>query len=535
MRKLGVSTLLLLLLMTSFARSQKKPATKPQSPASGSAAWVESTLKKMTLREKLGQMLMPHYFGVFTSADSAAYKELLHEVEVNHVGGFLVGTQRGPLGIERSQVYATAVLTNELQKRAKVPLLIGADFESGTSMRIDEGTSFPSAMAVGATGDPKLAYTVGKVTAIEARAAGVRWIFAPDADVNNNPDNPIINIRSFGEDPQRVSEYVTQFIRGVEENGGLSSVKHFPGHGNVSVDSHLSLATVPGSRKELEANELVPFRVAIAAGASSIMPGHLNVPAYETDPSVPATISRNILTGLLRDELKFKGLIVTDAMDMGGVTSQFAPGDAAVRAVEAGADVLLMPPVPDAAMASLEEAVKSGRIPGTRIDDSVRRILQAKSRLGLDKDRLVDIDRLNEKFAKPEYETQAQAIADRGVTLLRDNARLLPLDAARPLRVLLVSLSADADPYPGVTIEPEIRWRVDSLTALRADTQFANANFLKLPPPESYDVAIAALFVRVADRKGNVGLPDNQRAIVNQMLGTGKPVVVLSFGSPYLI
>ena len=534
MRKLGLSALPLLLVMTISLRAQKSSSRSPRRTVA-SSPWVEATLKKMTLREKLGQMLMPYYFGVFTSSDSPSYKELLHQVEENYVGGFILGTQRGPLGIERSQVYPTAALTNELQKHAKTPLLIGADFETGTGMRIDEGTSFSSPMAVAAANDPRAAYTIGKITALEARAAGVRWIFAPDADVNNNPDNPIINIRSFGEDPQRVSEYVTQFIRGVEENGGLSSAKHFPGHGNVSVDSHLSLATVPGSRKELEASELVPFRAAVAAGASSIMPGHLNVPAYETDPSVPATISRNILTGLLRHELNFKGLIVTDAMDMGGVTSQFAPGDAAVRAVEAGADVLLMPPVPDAAMASLEEAVKSGRIPGTRIDDSVRRILQAKSRLGLDKDRLVDIDRLNEKFAKPEYETQAQAIADRGVTLLRDNARLLPLDAARPLRVLLVSLSADADPYPGVTIESEIRWRVDALAALRADTQFATANSLKLPSPESYDIAIAALFVRVADRKGNVGLPDNQRAIVNQMLATGKPVVVMSFGSPYLV
>ena len=534
MRKLGLSALSLLLLMTISLRAQKS-SSKSSRRTAASSPWVEATLKKMTLREKIGQMLMPYYFGVFTSTDSAAYKELLHQVEENHVGGFILGTQRGPLGIERSQAYPTAALTNELQKHAKTPLLIGADFETGTGMRIDEGTSFPSPMAVAAANDPKAAYTIGKITALEARAAGVRWIFAPDADVNNNPDNPIINIRSFGEDPQRVSEYVTQFIRGVEENGGLSSAKHFPGHGNVSVDSHLSLATIPGSRKELEATELVPFRAAIAAGVSSVMPGHLNVPAYETDPSVPATISRNIITGLLRDELKFKGLIVTDAMDMGGVTSQFAPGDAAVRAVEAGADVLLQLPVPDAAMASLEDAVKSGRIPASRIDDSVRRILQAKSRLGLDKDRLVDIDSLNEKFAKPEYEVQAQAIADRGVTLLRDAAHLLPLDASRPLRVLLVSLSADADPYPGVTIEPEIRWRVDSLTALRADTQFASANFLKLPPPESYDLAIAALFVRVADRKGNVGLPDNQRAIVNQMLATGKPVVVLSFGSPYLI
>ena len=534
MRKLGLSALFVLLLMTLSSRAQKTSPKNPRQPAAN-AAWVEATLKKMTLREKLGQMLMPYYFGVFTSTESADYKELIHQVEENRVGGFILGTQRGPLGIERSQVYPTAVLTNELQKRAKTPLLIGADFETGTGMRIDEGTSFPSAMAVGATGDPQAAYTMGKITALEARAAGVRWIFAPDADVNNNPDNPIINFRSFGEDPQQVAQYVSQFIRGIEENGGLAAAKHFPGHGNVSVDSHLSLATVPGDRKELESTELVPFRAAISAGAGSVMPGHLNVPAYEPDPNLPATISRNVLTGLLRDELKFKGLIVTDAMDMGGVTSIYAPGDAAVRAVEAGADVLLMPPVPDAAMASLEAAVKSGRITLSRVDESVRRILQAKSRLGLEKDRLVDVEHLNEKFAKPEYEAQAQAIADRGVTLLRDSSKLLPLDSTHPLRVLLVSLSADADPYPGETIEPEIRWRVDSLKALRADMQFSTAGALKLPPPDSYDLAIAALFVRVADRKGNVGLPDDQRAFVNQVLATGKPVVVMSFGSPYLI
>ena len=533
MRKLGLGTLVLLLLMTPYARSQKI-TPKAKVPAAKNA-WVESTLKKMTLREKLGQMLMPHYFGVFTSADSATYKELLHEVEVNHVGGFLVGTQRGPLGIERSQVYPTAQLTNELQKRAKVPLLIGADFESGTAMRIDEGTSFPSAMAVGATGDPKAAYTVGKVTALEARAAGVRWIFAPDADVNNNPDNPIINIRSFGEDPQQVAQFVAQEIRGIEENGGLATPKHFPGHGDVSVDSHLSLATVPGDRVEMEANELVPFRAAIAAGSGSIMPGHLAVPAFEPDATLPATVSKNILTGLIRDGLKFKGLVVTDAMDMGGVTNLFPPGEAAVRAVEAGADVLLMPPVPDAAMSGLERAVKSGRISPKRIDDSVRRILLAKSKLGLDKNRLTDIERLDKSFGKPEFLTQAQNIADRGVTLLRDTTHTLPLDATKPMRVLLVSLSADADPYPGETIEPEIRWRVDSLKALRADLQFANVSTLKLPPADSYDVAIAALFVRVADRKGNVGLPDEQRAFVNQMMAAEKPVVVIAFGSPYLI
>jgi len=538
MRKWGLSTATLVLvaifsLMTPPARSQKHFQAKSKPVASD--AWVEKTLKKMTLREKLGQLLMVIFFGVFDSAESSEYKEVLHEVEENHVGGLIIVTDRGPLGIERSQVYPTAVVTNELQRRAKIPLLVGADFEAGTGMRLDEGTSFPSAMAIAATGDPKLAYSAGKYTALEARAAGVQWIFAPDADVNNNPDNPIINIRSFGEDPATVAAYVKEFVRGVEDNGALATAKHFPGHGNVGVDSHISLATVPGDRKELESTELVPFRAAIAAGVSSIMPGHLAVPAFEPDPGVPATLSRNILTGLLRDDMKFRGLIITDALDMGGVTSNYPPGEAAVRAVEAGTDVLLMSPSPDAAIAGLEDAVKSGRISEKRIDESVRRILAAKARVGLNKNRYVDIARLNEKFARPEYETEAQSIADRGVTLLCDTPWLLPLDATKPLRVLLVALSSDADPNPGETIEPEIRPRVDSLKVLRADTQYAPVSTLKLPPPETYDVAIAALFVRVADRKGDLGFPDDQRSFVNQLLDAGKPTVVASFGSPYLI
>lgn len=538
MGKWGLSNATLVLvvtlsLMTLSARSQRNPRTKPAPVASN--AWVEQTLKKMTLREKLGQMLMVTFFGVFDSAESAEYREVLHEVEENHVGGLIIVTDRGPLGIERSQVYPTAVGTNELQRRAKIPLLVGADFEAGTGMRLDEGTSFPSAMAIAATGDPKLAYAAGKYTALEARAAGVRWILAPDADVNNNPDNPIINIRSFGEDPASVAAYVKEFVRGVEDNGALATAKHFPGHGNVGVDSHISLPTVPGDRSELEATELVPFRAAIAAGVSSIMPGHLAVPAFEPDPELPATLSRNILTGLLRDEMKFRGLVITDALDMGGITAQYPPGEAAVRAVEAGTDVLLMSPSPDAAMAGLEQAVKSGRVSEKRIDASVRRILAAKARLGLNQNRTVDVARLNEKFARPEYETEAQNIADRGVTLLRDTPWLLPLDSTKPLRVLLVALSSDADPNPGETIEPEIRPRVDSLKVLRADTLYAPVGALKLPSPDSYDVAIAALFVRVADRKGDVGFPDDQLAFVNQLIAASKPTVVASFGSPYLI
>ena len=541
MRKFGLVSLALLLLMTSTARSQKKSTTKKPATAAASSKtaranpWVEATLRKMTLREKIGQMLMPLYFGSFTSAESDEYKNLLHQVMVNSVGGFIAGTTRGPLGIQRGQVYATAVLTNELQRRAKVPLLIGADFESGTRMRLDGGTSLPAAMAIGATGDPKLAYEAGKITALEARAAGVQWIFAPDADVNNNPDNPIINIRSFGEDPLLVAEYVAQEVKGIQDNGALATPKHFPGHGDVSVDSHLSLATVPGSKDELEGNELVPFRAAIAAGTSSIMPGHLAIPAFEPDPDTPATTSHAVLTGLLRDEMQFKGLIITDAMDMGGVTSMYPPGEAAVRSVLAGADVLLMPPVPDAAMAGLLKAVKKGRISEKRIDDSVRRILAAKARVGLDKSRFTNVEDIDKKFARPAYLEAAQKIADRGVTLMRDTPKTLPLSATKPLRVLLVSLSADPDPYPGETIEPEIRSRVGSLATLRADTKFVSATCLKLPPPDTYDVAIAALFVRVADRKGDIAFPAEQRAVVTQLFAAGKPVVIAAFGSPYLI
>jgi beta-N-acetylhexosaminidase len=534
MRERSLVLLALLLFMTPSGRAQATRSRKTQRPA-GDDKWVEKTLKKMTLQEKLGQLLMPYYLGEFTPIESPEYKELVRQVEENHVGGFIVGTRTTALGVERSQAYATAVLTNQLQKLAKIPLLIGADFERGTAMRIDEGTMFPYSMSVAATGRPQDAYTMGRITALEARAVGVQWIFAPVSDVNDNPDNPIINIRSFGEDPKRVSELVTQFVRGVEENGALATAKHFPGHGDVNMDSHLTLPIVPGDRSRLESVELVPFRAAIAAGVSSIMTGHLAVPAFEADPTVPATLSSRILTDLLRKQLGFDGLLVTDALDMGGVTTLYPPGEVAVRSIQAGADVLLMPPNTDAALAGLEQAVASGRISESRVDDSIRRILRAKTRLGLENNRLVDVDRLNALLGRPEYYSQALDVADRGVTLLRDPAHLLPLDATRPMRALLVETSGDSDPYPGPDLEQEIRWRVDSLAVLRSDTSFVKVETLKLPPPESYDVAIVALFVRVADRKGNVGLPESEATLVNQLLATGKPTIVAGLGSPYLI
>jgi beta-N-acetylhexosaminidase len=531
--------LLALLLMATTGRTQKSPrapgAPKSAELSSESERWVSQTLKTMSLDEKIGQMFAVWAHGAFISTESQDYKDLLRDVEEKHIGSFAVQTQGSPLGVVRSQVYPTAVLVNTLQRHAKVPLLVAADFERGTSMRVEEGSSFPHSMAVAATGRPEDAYTMGKITALEARAIGVPWIFAPDADVNSNPENPIINTRSFGEDPARVSEFVAAFVRGVEENGALATAKHFPGHGDTSTDSHLDLPTVSGDRAHLDRVELAPFRAAISAGVSTIMTGHLAVPALEPDPNVPATMSSKITTDLLRGQMGFDGVVVTDALDMGGVTVHYPPGEVAVRSILAGADVLLVPPVLDAALQSVRDAVTSGRIPMSRVDEAVTRVLRAKAKIGLNKSKLVDLESLASKFDRPEFEKAALDIADRGVTLLRDDQHILPLDSTKPQRVLLVAVSGDNDPYPGGDLENEIRWRVDSLASVRMDTRFVHADTVKLPSPDTYDVAIAAVFVRVTDRKGNIGLPDDEAAVVDRLLAAGKPVMVACFGSPYLV
>jgi beta-N-acetylhexosaminidase len=534
MRERVILILALLLLMTPSAKAQKTKRAAPARVQPGDK-WAQQTLSKMSLDEKLGQMVVVYYWGRFTSVDDPDFRDLLREVKDQHIGGLILQAQRTPTGVERSQVYPTAALSNELQRTAKIPLFVSADFENGTAMRLADGTSLPSAMAVAATGDPRDAFTMGKITAIEARAAGLNWIFAPDSDVNDNPDNPIINTRSFGEDPNRVAQFVAQFIRGVQENGALATAKHFPGHGDVNTDSHISVPVVPGDLAELNRVELVPFRAAIAVNVGAIMSGHLVVPALEPDKSLPATLSPRILTDLLRKQMGFDGIEVTDALDMAGVTQIDSPPNVAVRAVNAGIDVLLIPPNPDAAILALKEAVESGELPVAKVNDAVRRILRAKAQLNLENSRLVDLNRLNTVFGTPQFKTEAQAIASRGITLIRDTQQILPLDAAKPTRVLLVVVSGDPDPYPGTLIEQELRDRAASVQTIRVDTTFTKANSVQLPAPDSYDVAVAAVIVRVADRKGTVGLPAEQITLLNKLIAAQKPTIVASLGSPYLV
>lgn len=497
-------------------------------------SWVKRTIARMRLEEKLGQLVMLTFQGEFTSSESAEFRWLQRAIEHNHVGSFMLGARLGPLGIEIGKPYATAAMINLLQKTARIPLLFAADFERGTAMRLAGGTSFPHAMSVAATGRPEDAYTVGRITATEARAVGVHWIFAPVADVNSNPDNPIINMRSFGEDPRRVSAFVEAYVRGVEENGALSTAKHFPGHGDTLIDSHLDLSSVSSDRAHLEAVELPPFRAAFAAGASTVMTGHLAVPAL--DPAgTPATLSPKMIAGLLREELGYDGLVITDSLDMGGIAHHYAPDEAAVQALLAGADLLLQPPVLDAALAALKEAAESGRLPLARIDQAVTRVLRAKARVGLQRNRLVDLDSLPNLLARAEFACSAGEIADRGITLLRHAQPLLPLDATRPLKLLLLSVAGDPDIHPGRAFESEIRRHIDSFESLRFDTRFAPIGNLDLSKLGACDAVILALFVRVADRKGSVALPDEQASAVHRLLASGKPVIVACFGSPYVI
>ncbi|HET9321147.1 MAG TPA: glycoside hydrolase family 3 N-terminal domain-containing protein, partial [Bryobacteraceae bacterium] len=314
----------------------------------GTQKSVNRWMKSLSLREKVAQLVMIPFTGHSLSTRTKEYRKFVHLIRDVRVGGLiLVNVAQGRL-VQRAEPHELASFVNRMQRLSRLPLLVSGDFERGASMRVSDTTVFPHAMAFAAAGDPALTRYEGEVTAREARALGVQWVFYPDADVNNNPDNPIINIRSFGENPQVVSQHVAAFIEGAESdrrNRILTTAKHFPGHGDTAIDTHLGLATITADRKRLNDVELIPFRAAIAKGVDSVMTAHISVPAI--DPAdVPATLSPAILTKLLRDELGFHGLIVTDAMDMGGITVRYAPGEAVVRAVLAGVDALLMPPVP---------------------------------------------------------------------------------------------------------------------------------------------------------------------------------------------
>jgi beta-N-acetylhexosaminidase len=537
-RKEGIETMintktalatLLLALGVSACASMPRPSPGPHlRPPDG--AWVARTLKKMTLEEKVGQMVACRFTGDFRNADSAAIRELESLVSKSGIGGLIL--------FAPARVYESAELANGFQKLAKVPLLMAADFEAGAANRVTGATLFPPLMALGATGSEELAYAMGRITALEGRAMGIHMAYAPVVDVNINPDNPIINTRSIGADPALVSRLADAFIRGVQDNGMIATAKHFPGHGDTSQDSHSLMPTITADLERLEKVELFPFKAAVDAGVRAVMTAHLAVPALDPTPGLPATLSAPILTGVLRQKMGFKGLIVTDALEMGGVTNAFSTEEAALRSVLAGVDMLLLPPEPAKVIAYLAAAVRDGRIPISRIDASVRRILEAKAALGLDRKRFVKIDELRRLVAPRAFLDEAAKTLDSSATLVRNEGAVLPL-AGEPEKLAVLSLSSDlGDYYAGQAFVAAMRSRFPGLAACYADADTGQDRLDEaFAKAATADTVIVALFSRVSDGKGSVDLEPGHVELIRKLaaLPDGPKVVAVSFGSPYFL
>ena len=491
MARMLLRHLILAFLLTSAIGQTAHPAQPAHLDGEG-RRWVEHTLKKMSLEEKVGQMLMTLERVRFQNAESDDLRALMEKVRRYHMGGLTLSVP-----VEGGMLYKTlpleaATWTNRLQQSSELPLLISADFERGVGMRLNAGTFFPAAMAFGATRQPELAERFGEISAQEARALGVHLNFFPVADVNSNPVNPIINTRSFGEDPQMVGDFVAAYIRGAKRFGLLTTAKHFPGHGDTATDTHLTMAIVNGDRTHLDKIELPPFQRAISAGVDAVMVAHVYVPALDPDPKRVGVTSPLVETDLLKKQLGFNGLVVTDAMDMNALEEVYpgraGQGRAAVDAIKAGADVLLQASDLDAAYNGILNAVRSGELSEARIDASVRKLLEMKASLGLHKSRTVDLNQVDALVAKPENVGFGQSVADRAVTLVRDNGHLLPLRRSPPRpasqrtygnrlqpgkSLLVVLFTDDVRSDTGRLFEREIRNRVPDATVIYVDPGLA--------------------------------------------------------------
>ena len=562
------------LLLLAVIGCAPAPPAKTASTAAHPAPDAIPLLSEMSLEEKAGQLFMIGAFGEFMNQDSPPLVALRHQVVDNHVGGIIWF---------RSNVMSAAILGGELDRLARVPLLFASDLESGPGMRFEEVTSAPWAMAIAATGDPSLAERRGRATAEQARALGIAQTYGPVADVNVDPDNIVINTRSYGEDPSDVARFVAADVRGLTAGGVLATLKHFPGHGDTAVDSHLSLPILKVDRARLEQVELVPFRAGLAAGARAVMVAHISVPALDPTPlparadsptsespaptpvdviegaaakttgetgttdtnaaagaTLPSTMSAPVVEGLLRGELEFDGLVVSDALDMGALEEHFEPGEAAVRAVLAGVDLLVKPRFPDRAIGGVLAAVRSGRIPMQRLDRSVSRILDEKRRLGLTKPYVPDLPAILRTVDPPAYRALSDEIAARALTLVREEAGVLPLDAA--LRILHVVIADDATlSSPAGPFTAELVRRTSGPThrpalTLRLDPRSSPVDVAEiLEASRDADLILVSFFVKARSGSGRIAVPESARDALPALLEMRKRIVAISFGSPYLL
>ncbi len=531
------------------------PAPSPPPPVPGAAGepgpllraeldpaarrWVEETLSSLTLEEAVGQLVMPWIPGSYVSTSSPEFLELAEDVEGWGVGGVAIS-----IGLPLS--YAAKL--NALQARARVPLLVASDFENGgPGMRINHvyalpsllpqggGTSFPPTMALGAVGSEEIVEEVARITAVEARAVGVHLNFAPVLDVNSNPENPIINTRSFGEDPRTVARLGRAYLRGARRGGVLTTAKHFPGHGDTRTDSHVELPVVPADRARLDSLELVPFRAAVEEGVDAVMTAHVAVPGILGPGGPPATLSRYFLTGLLREEMAFRGLLLTDALRMGAITARYGGGEAAVLALEAGADVLLAPEDVGETVEAVVDAVRTGRLSEARVRASVRRILEAKARVGLHRRRFVDLEAVDGIVGAGPHLAFADSVASLSITLPRDRDGLVPLDPAGVERILSVTFARPRDLVAGRAFDALLREYVPRVRSVRLTTASAAGAYDSLRAAlGGVDLVVVGAYVPPRAGAGSVDLPEALSRFLAAS-AEARPTILVSFGSPYLL
>lgn len=528
------------------------PKPYPRHPSSDAQKWADKELKQMSLDEKIGQLVAVGLNATYLNQDSEAFKDLRHQIVDNHVGGIVLF--RGP-------VYESVVLVNRMQQLAKYPLLISSDLEAGPGMRFDDTVNFPWNMAVGATANPDYARRQGEVTAREARALGIQQIYAPVADVNNNAANPVINVRSYGEDPESVARLVAAFVEGAQHGGVMATAKHFPGHGDTAIDSHRGLPEIMVTRARLNSVELVPFRAAVNAGVGAVMDGHIGLPLI--DPTVITPLPRDVklrpiettdeiviekgtmpttlspvMNGILRNELSFDGLIVTDAMSMSGLTLYFTQEEASVRALEAGADLLLKPADADAAIRGVRNGVKQGRLTEKRIELSARKALAAKYDLGLAQQRLTPLDEIDRIVGNQQTLDLADEIAEHAITLVRNDAKLLPLNLSPTATVFNLAITNGDDRL--VVTQPFVATLARSgrkVVTIVLDDRSAEAEVQKaLDLAGHADLVIASLYGRVRSGQArSVGLPESGAKALQTLIDRKAPVIGISFGNPYLL
>jgi beta-N-acetylhexosaminidase len=513
----------------------------PNTPLTASQrAWVDRTFASLSLRDRVGQMVMIWMLGDYTNTRDSSYAEVIRWVEQDHIGG---------VSMSLGTPIEVAAKLNDLQRRSQVPLLVSADLEPGLGRlegglfahyMLDAGgaTVFPTAMAIAATGRDSDAYDVGRAIAREGRAVGIHINFAPVVDVNNNPANPVINTRSFGENPERVARLSALFVRGAQEGGQLATAKHFPGHGDTDVDSHVGLPLVGATLARLDSVELVPFRAAIKAGASLVMTAHIALPAISGDSTTPATLSPRIITGLLRDTLGFRGVAITDAMTMEGIGKGYTTERSSVLAVKAGADILLKPTNATRAIDAIVAAVNRGELSRGRVDSAARHVLELKARSGVAVAPITSLEALREIVGSPEHRALATDIGRRAITLLRDRDGLVPL-RGDPSRMLLIEYAPETEIKVGRTCRAELRGgrgsspRGAEVVRIMPNTTRQALDSLGRLAAKASTVIVAA-YVRRVEGEGRVAMPQPIAAWIDSMAAR-RPLVVTTFGNPYLI